>query len=110
METTFQGTPGQANSALNCFGCHGFKGSKEDNTSFDASLSHSFDNIIMGQCGDVQTTSVVNSQSQAEVMCPQTCGATSTPSWNGQWTNQDAQTRKQLPMTVCGCCPSKIVQ
>lgn len=109
METTFQGIPGQANSSLNCFGCHGFKGSEEDNTSFNASLSHSFDNIIMGQCGDVQTSRVVNSQSQAEAMCPQTCGATSTPSWNGQWTNQDAKTGAQLPMTVCGCCPSKIV-
>lgn len=110
METTFQGTPGQANSAVNCFACHGFAGSKKDNTAFNASLSHSFDNIIAGQCGDVQTSSVVNSQTQADTMCPQTCGATSTPSWNGQWTNQNAQTGAQLPMTVCGCCPSKIVQ
>lgn len=110
METTFQGTAGQANSAVNCFACHGFAGSKEDNTAFGASLSHSFDDIITGQCGDVQTASVVNSQSQADAMCPQTCGATSNPSWNGQWTNQDAQTGAQLPMTVCGCCPSKIVQ
>ncbi|MBX2849135.1 MAG: mannan-binding lectin [Acidiferrobacterales bacterium] len=111
METTFQGTAGQKGSSTNCFGCHQYNGNDKSNTGYQAFLSHIFDDIIDGQCQDIQTTTVVNNQTQANANCPTTCETNSkTPVWNGQWTNQDAKTGKQLPMTVCGCCPSKIVQ
>lgn len=51
METTFQGTPGNADSSLNCFGCHTYNGtdSKITNTPSTPALSHIFDDIISGQ-------------------------------------------------------------
>jgi len=111
LETTFQGTSGSAGSSLNCFGCHAYNGNGESNTGYQKFLSHTFDDVINGQCdSSVQAVQVINNQSQASAVCTQTCSATSTTkSWNGQWTNQDAS-GKQLPMTVCGCCPSQIVQ
>lgn len=110
METTFQGQPGPNGDTVNCFACHNFAGSTNSNTGYNASLSHSFDDIINGQCNDVQSSSVVNNQQQADSTCPSTCASTATPAWNGQWTNQNAQTGAQLPMTVCGCCPATIIQ
>ena len=107
METSFQGTHGTAGSAVNCFGCHNYNGtaSKKSNTSDQASLSHIFDDIIQGQqCRDEKASAVINSQSQAQSACPTVCSSNGLK-WNGQWTNQDAKTGAQLPMTVCGCCP-----
>lgn len=110
-ETVFQDVdPSSPTFVSNCFGCHNYVG-----TSFPASgknttsgnLSHIFDDIVagLGQCVDVQAANVINSQQQANATCPTTCKGFSTPFvWNGQWTNQDAKTGQQLPMTVCGCC------
>lgn len=94
----------------NCFGCHNYTGtgspaSGKNTTS--GSLSHIFDDIAIGsgQCLDVQAASLINNQQQANANCPSTCGNSSSQlKWNGQWTNQDAKTGQQLPMTVCGCC------
>ncbi|ABD79586.1 mannan-binding lectin [Saccharophagus degradans] len=106
METEFQGTAGQANSATNCFACHNYSAT-QSNTSTSAGLSHIFDDIIAGQqCRDVQSSVTINSQPQAQTQCPTTCKTAGALKWNGQWTNQDAKTGKQLPMTVCGCCPN----
>jgi hypothetical protein len=110
METDFQDVELSANFISNCFGCHNYTGtatpaSGKNTTS--GSLSHIFDDIVAGtkQCMDVQASQVINSQSQAKSQCPSTCTNSSKYlSWNGQWTNQDAQTGQQLPMTVCGCC------
>ena len=96
--------------ASNCFGCHGYAGtgtpaSAKNTTS--GSLSHIFDDIAVGsgQCLDVQTSTTVNNQSEADATCPKTCtNSSSNLKWNGQWTNTDAITNKQLPQTVCGCC------
>jgi hypothetical protein len=109
METSFQGTVGQANSSVNCFGCHQYKGTSQtsnNNTENSATLSHIFDDIKGGQCVDVQTSSVVNSQSQATNECPTACTGNNEFIWNGQWSNQNAKTGAQLPMTVCSCCPN----
>lgn len=86
----------------NCFGCHNFSGTGNNTTS--GALSHIFDDIIAGSvvCVDVQASSLINSQPQAEQQCPTTCSGNSIhPVWNGQWTN------KGVPMTVCGCCSKK---
>lgn len=106
METTFQGDPHTGEGTLNCFVCHNYNApdSGKSNTAYGANLSHIFDDVIDGQCQDFQAKSVINSQSQAEAACPQVCNAQSL-TWHGQWTNQDAKTGAQLPMTVCGCCP-----
>lgn len=106
METTFQGDPHTGKNTLNCFVCHNYKGSDNDisNTSLQANLSHIFDDIIEGQCKDFKPNRIINNQSQANATCPQVC-STQSFTWNGQWTNQDAKTGTQLPMTVCGCCP-----
>jgi hypothetical protein len=109
-ETEFQAVDPTASFVSNCFGCHNYVG-----TSFPASgknttsgnLSHIFDDIVVGskQCVDVQAASLINNQQQATANCPATCKGFSSPLvWNGQWTNQDAKTGQQLPMTVCGCC------
>lgn len=96
----------------NCFGCHNYKGTakpSEGKNTTSGALSHIFDDIAvgLGQCLDVQTKEVINNQDQANQLCPKTCaGSSSRLNWNGQWTNQSAQTAKQLPMTVCGCCGS----
>lgn len=104
METQFQGTTEQPDTAHNCFHCHEYS-AKESNTRDRAGLSHIFDNIISGQqCHDETSSVVINSQAQAKQQCPKTCAAKNL-NWNKQWTNQDAKTGKQLPMTVCGCCP-----
>lgn len=102
METEFQGQAGHAGSSLNCFGCHNYSATTS-NTATSAGLSHIFDDVITNQCQDVTATSLINNQQQAEQICPGTCSGASLK-WNGQWTNQDAKTGKQLPMTVCGCC------
>jgi len=96
--------------ASNCMGCHNYVGTSlpaSGKNTTSGSLSHIFDDIAVGsgQCLDVQTSTTVNSQSQANSVCPKTCSnSSSNLQWNGQWANQDAQTRQQLPMTVCGCC------
>lgn len=106
METEFQGTAGKAGSATNCFACHNYSATSS-NTSTSAGLSHIFDDIISGQqCRDEKSSVTINNQPQAETQCPKTCSAAGDLKWNGQWTNQDAKTGKQLPNTVCGCCPS----
>jgi mannan-binding protein len=113
METFFQGTTAKPGSAVNCFACHNYNGTASDtpintgvkNTGKN-SISHIFDEIISGQsCNDVPASQLINNQSQAEANCPATCtGKASNLAWNGQWTNQNAETGQQLPMTVCGCC------
>lgn len=99
--------------ASNCFGCHNYVGthySKSGKNTTSGSLSHIFDDIAIGtgSCLDVQSSGVINSQANANETCPSTCsGSSSELQWNGQWTNQDASTGQQLPMSVCGCCGSK---
>lgn len=107
METSFQGTSGVSGSSVNCFGCHGYNGTSTLKSNTLGGLSHIFDDVIEGQqCMDVTASHVINSQSQAGAECPSTCAGTSSNlKWNGQWTNQNAKTGTQLPMTVCGCCP-----
>lgn len=108
METSFQGTASPYSAATNCFACHHYKGTDSgvSNTAFAAGLSHIFDNVILGQCRDEPSTVVINSQPEADSTCPGVCAASpGYAEWNGQWTNQNAQTDQQLPMTVCGCCP-----
>ena len=111
METEYQNIDPQSQGFIsNCFGCHNYTGTStpaSGKNTTSGSLSHIFDDIAIGagQCLDVQTQQTVNNQSEAENQCPQTCsGSSSQLKWNGQWTNQDAQTGQQLPMTVCGCC------
>ncbi|MGD8595208.1 MAG: mannan-binding lectin [Gammaproteobacteria bacterium] len=100
----------KANFVSNCFGCHGYVGTDKPSAGKNTTsggLSHIFDDIAVGskQCLDVQAKNVINSQQEAETSCPSTCTkASSLLKWNGQWTNQDAKTGQQLPMTVCGCC------
>lgn len=102
METEFQGQSGTAGSSVNCFGCHNYSATSS-NTATNAGLSHIFDDVITGQCKDVTATSLINNQQQAEQICPGSCSGAGLK-WNGQWTNQNAKTGAQLPMTVCGCC------
>jgi hypothetical protein len=110
-ETNYQDVDLDPNGFIsNCFGCHNYVGTSSPasgkNTT-SGSLSHIFDDIVIGsgQCIDVQTSSTVNSQSEAQSTCPSTCtGSSSGLKWNGQWTNQSAATGQQLPQTVCGCC------
>lgn len=109
-ETVFQDVNLNSSFVSNCFGCHGYAGkgnpAKAMNTT-SGSLSHIFDDIVagLGACVDVQASAVINSQPDAEAACPKTCAdASKYLKWNGQWTNQDAKTGAQLPMTVCGCC------
>lgn len=83
----------------NCFGCHIFSGAGNNTTA--GAVSHIFDDILAGsgQCVDIPATQLINSQSQAESICPTSCtNISSQLAWNGQWTN------KGVPMTVCGCC------
>lgn len=109
-ETNYQYVDLNANFVSNCFGCHNYTGrgspaSGKNTTS--GNLSHIFDDIVAGskQCMDVQAASLINNKAQAQVNCPKTCTNSSQfLKWNGQWTNQDAATGQQLPMTVCGCC------
>jgi hypothetical protein len=109
-ETEYQHVDLTANFASNCFGCHNYAGTGKPaagkNTT-SGSLSHIFDDIAVGskQCFDVQAANVINNQQEADANCPKTCtNSSSLLKWNGQWTNQDAKTHQQLPMTVCGCC------
>ena len=109
-ETEYQNVDLTANFASNCFGCHNYAGTGKPaagkNTT-SGGLSHIFDNISVGskQCIDVQAANVINNQQEANGNCPNTCtNSSSLLKWNGQWTNQDAKTHQQLPMTVCGCC------
>jgi hypothetical protein len=112
-ETDFQAVDLTQPFVSNCFGCHNYVGtalpaSGKNTTS--GNLSHIFDDIAIGvgQCLDVQAGSVINSQPQAKTQCPGVCtNASAQFTWNGQWTNQDAKTHQQLPMTVCGCCGQK---
>ncbi|RBP51017.1 mannan-binding lectin [Arenicella xantha] len=107
LETTFQGSAANGGGALNCFGCHNYNGTanvaNQPNTSFAAHLSHSFDDMILGQCKDVASATLINNQAQADAACPTACAPQAGFSkWNGQWTN------KGVPMTVCGCCPDSV--
>jgi len=109
-ETTFQNVDPAASFVSNCFGCHNYVGTSlpaSGKNTTSGNLSHIFDDIVvgLGQCVDVQAARIINSQQQANTDCPKVCtGSSSLFVWNGQWTNQDAKTGKQLPMTVCGCC------
>ena len=107
METQFQGNAASGAGAVNCFACHNYTGTSESaskpNTAFSAHLSHIFDDIILGQCKDFASKTLINNQAQAEATCPGVCAPNAGfSSWNGQWTNQDK------PMTVCGCCPDAV--
>jgi hypothetical protein len=107
LETTFQGSASSGGGALNCFGCHNYNGTSvsatSPNTAFAAHLSHIFDDVILGQCKDIASTTLINNQAQAEATCPGVCAPHQGYSqWNGQWTNKD------VPMTVCGCCPYSV--
>jgi hypothetical protein len=110
METDFQDVDLTANFISNCFGCHNYTGTStpaSGKNTTSGSLSHIFDDIVAGskQCVDVQASQVINGHAQAQSQCPTTCtGSSKYLTWNGQWTNQDAKTGQQLPMTVCGCC------
>ena len=110
METDFQNVNLNAGFISNCFGCHNYTGTStpaSGKNTTSGNLSHIFDDIVAGskQCVDVQAGQVINNQSQAQAQCPKTCsGSSQFFQWNGQWTNQDAKTGQQLPMTVCGCC------
>jgi len=113
METDYQDVVISNNPSAfvsNCFGCHNYTGTStpaSGKNTTSGSLSHIFDDIVAGskQCVDVQASALINSQSQAKQQCPSVCtNSSSFFSWNGQWTNQDAKTGQQLPMTVCGCC------
>lgn len=110
METDFQDVDLTASFISNCFGCHNYTGTStpaSGKNTTSGSLSHIFDDIVAGskQCVDVQASQVINGQAQAQAQCPSTCTNSSKYfNWNGQWTNQDAKTGQQLPMTVCGCC------
>ncbi len=109
-ETEYQNVNLNAQFISNCFGCHNYSGTGNPATGKNTTsggLSHIFDDIAVGSkvCLDVQAASLINSQQDANTICPQTCpNSSSLLSWNGQWTNQDAKTGKQLPMSVCGCC------
>lgn len=109
-ETDYQYVDLKANFVSNCFGCHNYAGTgtpASGKNTTAGSLSHIFDDIVAGskQCIDVQTGSRIGSQGQAQTECPKTCANSSQYlKWNGQWTNQDATTGQQLPMSVCGCC------
>lgn len=108
METSFQGALDNSGGAVNCFACHQYNGTASSppvNTGSNG-ISHIFDDIISGQsCNDVPATQLINNQSQANSICPATCtNKANNRQWNGQWTNQNAETGQQLPMTVCGCC------
>lgn len=113
METDFQDVQPTDNPnafVSNCFGCHNYTGTSTPASGMNTtsgSLSHIFDDVVAGagQCIDVQAAQLINNQQQANANCPSTCtGSSSILKWNGQWTNQSAQTGQQLPMTVCGCC------
>ena len=109
-ETEFQNVDPASTFVSNCFGCHNYTGTSipaAGKNTTSGNLSHIFDDIAAGsgQCLDVQAASLINNQQQAVASCPKTCVGFSSPFvWNGQWTNQDAKTGQQLPMTVCGCC------
>lgn len=92
----------------NCFGCHNYEGldSNISNTTSN-SLSHIFDDIAVGskQCLNVQSANIINSNTQAKADCPATCSKSSSElKWDGQWTNQNANTGAQLAKSICGCC------
>ncbi|MES2822521.1 MAG: mannan-binding lectin [Pseudomonadota bacterium] len=112
-ETEYQDVKLDAKFISNCFGCHNYSGTGNPATgknTTSGSLSHIFDDIAVGlnACLDVQAASLINSQQDAVANCPTTCSnSSSLLNWNGQWTNQDAKTGKQLPMSVCGCCGKK---
>ena len=107
METSFQGDKKSGTQATNCFSCHQYTGTATtnyNNTATSAKLSRIFDDIISSQqCNDIQASTLINSQSQADNTCPTTCTSSdSNLLWNGQWTNQNASTGAQLPTSVCG--------
>ncbi|MFQ3247538.1 MAG: hypothetical protein ACI9SP_004195 [Arenicella sp.] len=102
--------------ASNCFGCHNFTGKDQplNNNITTQKLSHSFIDVITGQgkAADVNATSQIVSNSQAQTICggdpsakpgssenKGTCKNTrSYLSWNGEWTNKNTSTG-----SVCGC-------
>ncbi len=109
-ETDFQNVDLSSSFISNCFGCHNYTGTdnvQSSKNTTSGNLSHIFDDITVGsgQCLDVQANRTINSQPEAKATCPTTCSnSSSLLKWNGQWTNQNAQSGAQLPMSVCGCC------
>ncbi len=109
-ETDFQNVDLNSSFISNCFGCHNYIGTAQpqnNKNTTSGSLSHIFDDITTGsgQCIDVQTSKIINGQPEAKKMCPKTCkNSSNLLKWNNQWTNQNAQSGSQLPMSVCGCC------
>jgi hypothetical protein len=112
-ETDFQNVDTSASFVSNCFGCHNYKGTANPATGKNTtagSLSHIFDDIVIGSgaCIDVQSATLINSQAGVGDNCTKACASSSSGlKWNGQWTNTSATTGEQLPMTVCGCCGPK---
>ncbi len=101
-ETTFQHVDLNPNTnkgfASNCFGCHNYVAPGNNTTS--GNLSHIFNDIVAGQCKDVQAGPIWNNI-DAKNKCPKTCQNSSPDlTWNGQWT-----TTQPGIMSVCGCCP-----
>lgn len=100
METTFQDVHLNKGFSSNCFGCHSYKGNQV-NTSPYASLSHSFDDIIEGQCNPTDVKAgPIWSKTDAVSKCAETCKDKG--GWNGQW-----RTTKPGQMSVCACCDVK---
>lgn len=105
-ETDFQHVTLNNSFSSNCFGCHNFKGEgqTQNNNITTQNLSHSFIDIVTGQgkAADVNASSQIGSNSQAQQICggsSGTCKSTrSYLSWNGNWTNINPSTG-----SVCGC-------
>lgn len=98
METTFQDVDTKKSFVSNCFGCHSYH-TDQSNTVPSASLSHSFDDIMAGECAnptDVDAGPIWNNK-DAENKCPEVCE--NKGGWNGQWTTTEPGTE-----SVCGCC------
>lgn len=98
METTYQNVDTSQSFVSNCFGCHNYQTS-QSNTLPSASLSHSFDNVVEGQCANPTDVDAgpIWSNDDAQTKCPTVCE--NNGGWNGQWT-----TTVPGIMSVCGCC------
>jgi len=62
LETSFQGLASPFTAGLNCFTCHNYSGTTlgKRNTAFAADLSHIFDDVILGQCMDEASSTLIN--------------------------------------------------
>lgn len=98
METTYQNVDTRKPFVSNCFGCHNYQTS-QSNTLPSSSLSHSFDNVMEGQCANPTDVDAgpIWSNNDAQLKCPSVCE--NHGGWNGQWT-----TTEPGIMSVCGCC------